>query len=348
MSRVPLLVLPASHVIISLLGFGKADVGEGAFKHDMKWADRVKPSHIRRLYDSARLGIYDVELLQEVGCGLYARSRDVLSVAAAVYKGEVPCPQCGKIVYRPKRRESYLKLEEASRSVARFSCPGCSNLLTWFDCREALRRAPKCFACGRPLTWRYTDSRLRCGYCDKEWSWKQYRQSVARRVRLPCPRCGRILRRPTPALRSSRAARSGDAGSGGEDVTCPRCGAPAVHSGGKLSCRRCGYQRAWRSYRESLRRRSERLLCASCGNSFTWNSYRRQYSSRHLLTGGNKTAFETFVSGWPRCKTPGAKMMQIDALLHAVHGRGALGPMLIEGSTDSVMALLDDLAQRPK
>jgi hypothetical protein len=39
-------------------------------------------------------------------------------------------------------------------------------------------------------------------------------------------------------------------------------------------------------------------------------------------------------------------MARIDALLHAVHGRGALGPVLIDGDEAAVMALLDELAQQ--
>ena len=39
-------------------------------------------------------------------------------------------------------------------------------------------------------------------------------------------------------------------------------------------------------------------------------------------------------------------MIRIDALLHAVHGRGSLGPLLIEGDEESVMSLLDELAQQ--
>lgn len=96
-----------------------------------------------------------------------------------------------------------------------------------------------------------------------------------------------------------------------------------------------------------MRRKAEHLRCTSCGHTFTWNSWRKEYKDRYLLTGGNKAAFEDFASKWPGCKTPQQQMIQIDILLHAVHGSGALGPMLIDADRAAVMKLLDDLARRP-
>ena len=61
----------------------------------MAWTPRIKPIKIRRLYRSARLGIYDNEALQEVGSELYARCSDIAAVADAHRYGKVPCPECG-------------------------------------------------------------------------------------------------------------------------------------------------------------------------------------------------------------------------------------------------------------
>ena len=40
-------------------------------------------------------------------------------------------------------------------------------------------------------------------------------------------------------------------------------------------------------------------------------------------------------------------MMHIDFLVQALHGQGALAPVFIEGSKDSIRQLLDELAAAP-
>jgi len=126
---------------------------------------------------------------------------------------------------------------------------------------------------------------------------------------------------------------------------CPRCSGSAVHARGRLSCPECGYERVWRKYRRQLKRRAERLRCAGCGHQFTWDSWRENYRGEHLLS-GNPVAFTEFVSKWPKCGSPEEQMIEVDSLLHAVHARGPLGPVLIEGAEAEVMALLDELAQQ--
>jgi len=37
-------------------------------------------------------------------------------------------------------------------------------------------------------------------------------------------------------------------------------------------------------------------------------------------------------------------MIQIDNLLHALHGRGPMAPVFIRGNTETALALLDELA----
>jgi len=302
----------------------------------MRWARRVTPSKIRRLYKSSKANLLDTRVLDDVGSGLHARCLDVLKVVGAYFKGEVPCPECGETVHREARRAQYLKLETASEAAPKFPCRDCRHLLSWLDCREALRHQPKCFDCLSPLTWRYADNTLSCPDCAKTWTWKQYRESVSRRLRLPCPHCGHIVRRPDATHVQPRLSETAP--------RCPRCGETAVHTRGKLSCPSCGYETAWSRYRERMRRRTERLKCPSCGHGFTWNSWRRTYSGRHLLTGGNKEAIEQFARNWPRSSSPDEKMTLIDTLLHAVHGHGALGPLLIDADESTVMRLLDDLA----
>ena len=64
---------------------------------EVRWASRVNPSLIRRLYESDARGLLDDELLDEVGVALYARCRSILRATAAG-RGEVTCPRCERTV----------------------------------------------------------------------------------------------------------------------------------------------------------------------------------------------------------------------------------------------------------
>ena len=76
-----------------------------------------------------------------------------------------------------------------------------------------------------------------------------------------------------------------------------------------------------------------------------WQSWRAGYLQQNLFTGGGTEPLREFASAWEVCRTPRRQMMLIDGLLHAVHGQGALAPVLIEGDEHSVMQFLDELAQ---
>ncbi|KPK62085.1 MAG: hypothetical protein AMK73_06825 [Planctomycetes bacterium SM23_32] len=303
-----------------------------------RWAPPVRPALIRRLYAAGKAGFYDEGLLARVGWGLDARCHDVLAVHRAISEGEVPCPECGEIVHRPKRRA---RRQARPGSDPQFPCPECRRRLTWVQCRQALRHVPLCFDCTRRLDWHYAENRLTCRACGKEWTWQGYRSSVSRRVWLPCPHCGRRIRRPD----RDAAAHAAGGEAEPEQVECPRCGGAALHEPGRLVCPQCGRQMPWRAYRKRQKRRAERLQCAACGHEFTWESWRRLYRDRNLVTGCPEPVAE-FCRDWPDCATPQRQMMCIDVLLHAVHARGALGPVLIEGDEPSVMKLLDQLAQQ--
>jgi hypothetical protein len=64
-------------------------------KHSVKirWAPRLRPQLLRRLYDSDAEGLQDMELCDEVGMILYMRCRTF----ALVYRNEVECPRCHTI-----------------------------------------------------------------------------------------------------------------------------------------------------------------------------------------------------------------------------------------------------------
>ena len=299
----------------------------------MKWSPRVKPVKIRRLYRAARLGLHDDDLLQTVGWELYGRCADIAAVADVYRDGLVPCPQC-----RTKVKRGIDPLFQSSDGGTHenwFHCPHCTQRLLWRDCRESLRESPRCFDCNALLAG-IEELECRCG---KVWDRKAYHRSVRTRVRLPCPHCGVMIRKPV-LERTGQSVRHKRSRS---EIECPKCQAVALHVRGYIECTSCGYKRRWRDYRKSLKKRDEKLDCASCGHSFRWQSWRK--GARSLRTGNPKPARD-FVEQWPKCRTPKARMIQIDRLLQALHGRGSLAPLFIVGDARNIREMLDEFASQ--
>lgn len=63
----------------------------------IQWAPRVPQELVRRLYETDARGIYDDELLDEVGWRLYARCDSFVAAVEAV-RGRARCGTCGEIV----------------------------------------------------------------------------------------------------------------------------------------------------------------------------------------------------------------------------------------------------------
>jgi hypothetical protein len=68
----------------------------------------VSQGAIRRLYETDARGIYDDELIEEVGRGLAARCRSSIAAVAAV-QGQARCPECSGVVAHAGRREELLR-----------------------------------------------------------------------------------------------------------------------------------------------------------------------------------------------------------------------------------------------
>jgi hypothetical protein len=64
-----------------------------------KWAPRVQRRKIRQLYETDAQGIYDLDLINEVGYALLARCESFITANRA-REGELPCPQCSRSVPR--------------------------------------------------------------------------------------------------------------------------------------------------------------------------------------------------------------------------------------------------------
>jgi hypothetical protein len=84
----------------------------------IQWAPRVKPGLIRRLYDLDAQGIYDEELIDEVGWGLLARCQSFIDAVNAV-AGRAVCHGCGEVIAHNRDREALLV------------CPRCGWRVTW-------------------------------------------------------------------------------------------------------------------------------------------------------------------------------------------------------------------------
>ena len=301
----------------------------------MQWVPRLKPWRVRQLYQCIRHGIFDEDKLLHIGWGLYARGEAVLMFGQAM-RGQVPCPQCDQIVYR---RNFYRQRPSAQPSTSQFSCPICAEKVTWRDCRDALRNHPRCFDCRKILAWNYSTNTLTCSSCKQIWTWQKYRQSIKYRVRLPCPHCSNTLRKPPSSKSGSFNKKKA---SSHWDLTCPNCKRQGQHMSGVFCCTHCGYEKKWQAFTKRQKRKVEYLNCAACGHAFTWQSWKKQYD-RYAHT-GNLAPIRQFVSQWPRCKTPGEQLIAIDRLIHALHARGSLAPVFIQGNQHSVAQWLDDLA----
>src|SRR5688500_15977788 len=59
----------------------------------IRWAPKVRPDKIRRLYEQDARGITDDELIDDVGFSLHARCRSIVLVNA----GRAACPRCGEV-----------------------------------------------------------------------------------------------------------------------------------------------------------------------------------------------------------------------------------------------------------
>ena len=317
-------------------------------------ARRIKPIKIRQLYRWHSLRLHDRDLLAEVGTTLYDRCEDVITVWRAT-NGRVPCPDCGKAVFRPRARHA-VPLPNSLHSVPQMACSGCNRTVSWGDCRNALRGRPLCFNCGALLRSSRAEQ-LDCPECDSHWTWKQYRTSVKSRIRLPCPHCGQSLHKSE--LRRSSGDKEGprpipppvakildaDGGPAGAPpvYVCPDCMETGTRNGRRFACGSCGYTVDWAKYQARWRNRKEWLQCGNCGTRFSWKDWNRANGGLSLYTGNPLPAAE-FLAQWPKCSSPEAQMRCIDVLLHGLHARGALATTFIAGHGDDVIGLLNELA----
>ncbi len=98
-----------------------------------KWAPRVQPRKIQRLYESDGEGMLDEELLDEVGYGLYSRCRSILTVTDAAMGRAVRCWNC----------DAVCEVGQGG-SDALICCPGCGWTSDWATFHKSWRHQELC------------------------------------------------------------------------------------------------------------------------------------------------------------------------------------------------------------
>lgn len=91
------------------------------------WAPRVAQDKIRTLYANDALGIYDGDLIDEVGYALHARCRSFIAANEAV-AGVATCPRCDNRIAHDGDKETLLV------------CGECGWWLTWGEYFSTIQR----------------------------------------------------------------------------------------------------------------------------------------------------------------------------------------------------------------
>jgi predicted RNA-binding Zn-ribbon protein involved in translation (DUF1610 family) len=129
---------------------------------------------------------------------------------------------------------------------------------------------------------------------------------------------------------------------------------------GQVKCPRCARQRETTIIQRECRPRDARdevLTCPHCGWQITWGEYAKSFKRRQLNVGGARDAFEGYVERYRAARTPRAKMVAIDRLIHEFHysyrwqpdlPTRSVGPNLIQGKLGDVLSFLDELTYGPQ
>jgi hypothetical protein len=102
-------------------------------RKEVRWSPRVSKAKVRQLYVRACQGIWDEELIDDVGMTLYLRCRDILTIHQAEAEKKVTCPRCdrgGKTTLITRRGNRWTPM----------TCPVCGWTLTWVDYHATFQR----------------------------------------------------------------------------------------------------------------------------------------------------------------------------------------------------------------
>ncbi len=93
---------------------------------EIRWASRVPKRKIQQLYETDAKGIYDEDLIDDVGFGLLARCESFITAVEA-HRGRAACPRCKTVIPHNWQK------------AARLLCEGCGWETTWGAYLETIR-----------------------------------------------------------------------------------------------------------------------------------------------------------------------------------------------------------------
>lgn len=102
-------------------------------RKDVKWSPRVPKWKLKRLYERTCQGIWDEELIDDVGMTLYMRCRDILIIHQAETERKVTCPRCDLA------GNTTLINRQGNRWTP-MTCPVCGWTMTWVEYHATFQR----------------------------------------------------------------------------------------------------------------------------------------------------------------------------------------------------------------
>jgi hypothetical protein len=102
-------------------------------RQDVAWSPRVPKGKLKRLYERLGQGLWDEELIDDVGITLYLRCRDIVAIHRAQAEGEVTCPRC-------RRLGADTVFPRGRGGEAPMQCPVCGWAMTWLEYHRTFQR----------------------------------------------------------------------------------------------------------------------------------------------------------------------------------------------------------------
>ncbi len=115
---------------------GYMNKNEDAIKKNrkaVKWSPRVSKDKLARLYKSTCQGIWDEQLIDDVGITLYLRCRDIVNIHRAQTERKVTCPDCldtGTVTYVTREKNA----------LSPMKCTVCGWTMIWPDYHRTFQR----------------------------------------------------------------------------------------------------------------------------------------------------------------------------------------------------------------
>jgi hypothetical protein len=100
---------------------------------EVSWSPRLPKAQLRRLYESVAAGLWDEDLIDEVGMVLLMRCRDILKIHRAQQARLVTCPRC-------ERAGTETLIRRTGGRETPMTCPTCGWTLPWKAYHRSFQR----------------------------------------------------------------------------------------------------------------------------------------------------------------------------------------------------------------